>query len=204
MKISSLNKTHYHSAKTAKKDLKGFSEIETALKKNKALPVEKVKFINRVSKCQILPLSFAVYTLGDILYLFVNNAENNKNNPEIADKLFCQQLATLICNIIVYWASVLVIENAAKSFFGRYVENYKPKHEGRKAAENLSALVALIAGVPVNELFKAVGVAKLTNWFYKHFSSFPSWFLKIFGLYKAAPSAGPDNAFTSSIKYKLA
>jgi hypothetical protein len=176
MKITEFKKSFNSPAKTKSKQARAFQKNQ-----NNFTP-QKINFISKVSKLQILPISFFIYTVGDLVYLFVNNIENNKNSPEMADKLFCQQLATTICNIVIYWASVLLIDKTLKSRFDKYVEGFKPRRDATKAAENLSAIAALVAGVPINELLKAIGVSKLTNWFHKHFSSFPLWFLKLFNL----------------------
>jgi hypothetical protein len=159
-----------------------YSHFYSRSQRASSLPEWRSNFINwagTVMDKKFLLISFFIYTFGDIISLFVSTEENKKRNPEQAYVLFCQNLAFLISNLLVYWSCVFFIKkisyNAAKTF----VDGFKPTEVANKAANKLSEGIGLLAGIIPNELIKPVIVSMMTSYFIQNL---PDWVLKLFGL----------------------
>jgi len=125
----------------------------------------KKNIINKAAGMNLLLISFVIYTIGDLLGLFMNTFENQKRNPKEAFSLFCQNLAFIVCNLVIYWGAVFGVKKLTNHFSHKFVEGFEPKDIASKAADRISDVLGLLAGLPFNDLIKPIGVSMLTNYF---------------------------------------
>jgi len=146
----------------------------------------KSNLIGKVANTNLLLVGFVIYTLGDLIELVVNTNENKKRNPQQAFVLFCQKLASKICNLIIYWGAVFGLKRLFKHASQKFVEGYEPKETAIRAADRLSDILGLLGGLPFNDLLKPVAVSMLTGYFMKHP---PNALIQLMGLSNYAPSS---------------
>lgn len=128
-------------------------------------PEWKKNVISKAAGMNLLLISFVIYTIGDLLGLFMNTFENQKRNPKEAFSLFCQNLAFIVCNLVIYWGAVFGVKKLTNHFSHKFVEGFEPKDIASKAADRISDVLGLLAGLPFNDLIKPIGVSMLTNYF---------------------------------------